>query len=89
VVTRSGRGPSADGTLAPITSFIPFTAPICMPARIALGEASAPEVIAALVITLECAVALVPPAGRIYSGAVLRTGSTVKLRDAWQSAGAG
>jgi ABC-2 type transport system permease protein len=78
-----------DGTLAHVTSFIPFTAPICMPARIALGEAAVGEVIAALVITLGCAVALIPLAGRIYSGAVLRTGTAVKLRDAWQSAGAG
>lgn len=75
-----------DGTLAHVTSFIPFTAPICMPARIALGEASAGEVVAALVITLGCAAALIPLAGRIYSGAVLRTGSAVKLRDAWQAA---
>jgi ABC-2 type transport system permease protein len=78
-----------DGTLAHVTAFIPFTAPICMPALIALGEASAGEVVAALVITLGCAAALIPLAGRIYSGAVLRTGSTVKLRDAWQAARAG
>lgn len=78
-----------DGTLAHVTSFIPFTAPICMPARIALGEAAVGEVVAALVITLGCAFALIPLAGRIYSGAVLRTGATVKLRDAWRSAGAG
>ena len=60
-----------------------------MPARIALGEAAVGEVVAALVITLGCAFALIPLAGRIYSGAVLRTGATVKLRDAWRSAGAG
>jgi hypothetical protein len=29
---------------------------------------------------------LIPLAGRIYSGAVLRTGSAVKLRDAWRAA---
>jgi ABC-2 type transport system permease protein len=78
-----------DGTLAHVTAFIPMTAPIAMPARIALGEAPAGEVVAALVITLAAAAALIPLAGRIYSGAVLRTGQTVKLRDAWQSARAG
>ena len=78
-----------DGTLAHVTAFIPMTAPIVMPARIALGEAPAGEVIAAIVVTLGAAAALIPLAGRIYSGAVLRTGSAVKLREAWQAARAG
>ena len=30
--------------------------------------------------------ALIPLAARIYSGAVLRTGSAVKLREAWRAA---
>jgi len=76
-----------DGTLAHVTSFIPMTAPITMPARIALGAASPVEIAGALVVTLGCAALLIPLAGRIYSGAVLRTGSAVKLRDAWRAAG--
>jgi ABC-2 type transport system permease protein len=76
-----------DGTLAHVTSFIPMTAPITMPARIALGAASAVEIVGALCVTLGCAALLIPLAGRIYSGAVLRTGSAVKLRDAWRAAG--
>jgi len=75
-----------DGTLARVTSFIPFSAPMIMPVRIALGEASTFEIVAAFAITAAAAAALVPVAGRIYSGAVLRTGSSVKLRDAWSSA---
>jgi ABC-2 type transport system permease protein len=75
-----------DGTLAHVTSFIPMTAPITMPARIALGAASPVEIAGALVVTLGCAAVLIPLAGRIYSGAVLRTGSAVKLRDAWRAA---
>jgi ABC-2 type transport system permease protein len=74
-----------DGTLAHVTSFIPFSAPITMPPRIALGEAPAIEIVIALVVTLAGAVALIPLAGRIYSGAVLRTGSAVKLREAWRA----
>jgi ABC-2 type transport system permease protein len=76
------------GTLAHVTSFIPFSAPITMPPRIALGEAPAFEVVAALAVTLAGAIALVPIAARIYSGAILRTGSAVKLRDAWRSTSA-
>jgi ABC-2 type transport system permease protein len=73
------------GTLAHVTSFIPFSAPITMPPRIALGEAPAFEIVIALVVTLAGAVALIPLAGRIYSGAVLRTGSAVKVREAWRA----
>jgi ABC-2 type transport system permease protein len=75
-----------DGTLAHVTSFIPFSAPMTMPPRIALGEASTFETIAAFAITAVSAAALIPLAGRIYSGAVLRTGSSVKIRDAWRAA---
>jgi len=75
-----------DGTFARVTSFIPFSAPMIMPVRIALGEASTVEIVSAFVITAAAAAALIPIAGRIYSGAVLRTGSSVKLRDAWGAA---
>jgi ABC-2 type transport system permease protein len=76
-----------DGTLAHITSFIPFSAPITMPPRIALGEAPAVEILAAFAVTVAGALALIPLAGRIYSGAVLRTGSAVKVREAWRATG--
>jgi len=75
-----------EGTLARVAGFLPFTAPMTMPPLIAQGAASPFEIVAALVITLGAALALIPLAGRIYSGAVLRTGSTVKLRDAWRAA---
>ena len=74
-----------DGTLAHVTAYIPFTAPITMPPRIALGEAPAYEIVIALAVTARAALALIPLAGRIYSGAVLRTGSAVKVRDAWRA----
>jgi ABC-2 type transport system permease protein len=57
-----------------------------MPPRIALGEASTVEIVAAFAITAAAAAALIPLSGRIYSGAVLRTGSAVKVRDAWRAA---
>jgi len=75
-----------DGTVAIVSSFIPFSAPMTMPPRIALGEASTFEIVAAFAVTAAAALALIPLAGRIYRGAVLRTGSSVKLRDAWRAA---
>jgi ABC-2 type transport system permease protein len=74
-----------DGTLATVTSFIPFSAPITMPPRIALGEAPAYEILIAIAVTAISAILLIPLAARIYSGAVLRTGSAIKLRDAWRA----
>ena len=37
-------------------------------------------------VTIAAACALIPLAARIYEGAVLRTGSAVKLRQAWRMA---
>jgi ABC-2 type transport system permease protein len=75
-----------DGLLATISSFVPMTAPMTMPPRIALGEAPAWEIAGAIVVTLAATAALIPLAARIYSGAILRTGSAVKVRDAWRAA---
>jgi len=72
------------GTLATVSSFLPPAAPITMPARIALGEAPALQVVAAFVLTLGAAAALIPLAGRVYSGGVLETGASIKLRQAWR-----
>jgi len=73
-----------DGTLARVSAFIPPLAPMTLPPRIALGEATAVEVIGGVLVTLAAIAALVPLAARIYSGALLGTRTRVKLRDAWQ-----
>ena len=44
-----------DGTLATVSSFIPPIAPMTMPPRIALGEASAVEIVGAFAVTLAAA----------------------------------
>jgi ABC-2 type transport system permease protein len=75
-----------DGTLAHVTAFIPMTAPIIMPPRIVTGDAPAWEIAASLAVTIGASIALIPLAARIYSGGVLRTGSALKLRDAWRAA---
>jgi ABC-2 type transport system permease protein len=75
-----------DGTLAHVTAFIPMTAPLTMPGRIITGHASAVEIVVSFAVTLAAAAALIPLAARIYEGGVLRTGSAIKLREAWRSA---
>lgn len=75
-----------DGTLATVVSFVPPFAPMTMPPRIALGEASAVEIAGALAVTLGATSLLIPLAARIYRGGVLRMGGAIKLREAWRSA---
>ena len=72
-----------DGTLAHVSAFIPTTAPMTLPPRMLYGEAPWYEIAGGALVTLAAAAALIPLAARIYSGAVLRTGSAIKLRDAW------
>jgi ABC-2 type transport system permease protein len=71
-----------DGVVAHVCAFIPFTAPITMPGRIALGEVPAWEIAASVAVMLAATALLIPLAARIYSAVVLRTGTSVKLSEA-------
>ena len=81
-----GATSDPDSTLSVIVSIVPFSSALAMPVRISLGAATPFEIVAALVVSIGSTALLIPLAGRIYSGAVLRTGAAVKLRDAWRSA---
>jgi ABC-2 type transport system permease protein len=76
---------SPDGTLAHITAFIPSVAPMTVPPRIVTGDVPAWEIVASLAVTLGSAILLIPLAARIYAGGILRTGSALKLREAWRA----
>jgi ABC-2 type transport system permease protein len=65
-------------------SFFPLTAPLAMPARIALGVTAWWEPVLATVLALAAVAALVVLAGRIYTNAILHTGPSLRLRDAWR-----
>jgi len=69
-----------------IGTLVPFTAPLIVPVRIATGDIAVWQIVASLLITSGSVVVLVRIAGRLYSGAILRTGGTVKLKEAWASA---
>ena len=62
------------GTLLTALSYIPFTAPIAMPRRLALGDAAWWEGVLAAAGVAATAVLLVALATRIYERSVLRTG---------------
>ena len=81
-----GRDPEAG--LAQLASLFPATAPFAMPGRIALGAAAWWEPILAVVFTLAAIAGLMVFAGRVYTGAILHTATTLKLRDAWRRSAA-
>ena len=74
-------------TLAAVASFLPPSAPLVMPTRIVLGEASPAEALLSAAITIGATIALVPIATKVYSRAVLRPGR-VKIRQVLRAEGA-
>lgn len=71
--------------LASTLSVIPPFSPILMPIQQAAGEATGAETALAVVLMLAATALFTVLGGRIYAGAVLRTGSRVRLRDAFRS----
>ena len=71
-----------DGTLAVITSFVPGLSQIVMPVRQAAGSVAVWEVALAVVLMLLAIALTVRLGGRIYAGALLRTGGKLKVREA-------
>lgn len=73
---------SSDSTLVRVTSIVPPFSTMVMPIRWAAGNAPLWQVGVAVALMVLVLVGLVRLAGRIYAGAVLRSGPRVKLRDA-------
>jgi ABC-2 type transport system permease protein len=73
------------GGLATVTSYLPGLSPMVMPVRFAAGEAAWWEVGLAVVLMLVAVGLVVRLGGRVYAGALLRTGGKLKLREALQA----
>ena len=71
-----------DGTLAKVTSLVPGLSPMVMPVRQAAGQVAVWEVALSVVLMLVAIAAIVRVGGRIYAGALLRTGGRTKIREA-------
>jgi len=69
-----------------VLSFIPFTAPLLMPARVVLGNAAPWEPVVAALVVLVTAVLFVLLGARLYEGSVLHTTSRLKALQAWKGA---
>jgi len=70
------------GMLARVTSYIPGLSPLVMPVRQAAGEVALWEIALAVVLMVLAIGLVVRLGGRIYSGALLRTGGKIKMREA-------
>jgi ABC-2 type transport system permease protein len=77
---------SSISTLTRICTFLPPTAPLIVPLRIAAGDIPAWQVAITFMLMLVSTVLVIMLASRVYAGSILRTGARVKLLDAWRSA---
>ena len=77
---------SADTTWARLVSWFPITAPLAMPNRIAMGAATWWDPVVAVILTLATIAGLVVLGGRVYTRAILHTGATLSLGEAWRGA---
>jgi len=75
------------GVIARVLTFVPPAAPMVVPLRAALDAIEPWEVAVSIGLTLLTIYGLLIVGGRVYSGAVLRTGGRMRLRDAWRAAG--
>jgi ABC-2 type transport system permease protein len=73
------------GVASTVASFVPISAPLVMPLRLAFGEAALWEAGAAVAVMAVAIYGLVRLAGRVYTGSILRTGRRVRLREAWSN----
>ena len=76
---------SAESPLATVLAYVPFTSPMVMPARIALGAASPVEMAVSLVLGVLTVVAMARLAALVYRRAIVRTGRKVRLRQVLRS----
>ena len=68
-----------------VLSFLPPTAPLLMPVRVAMLDVPWWQVGFAALFTAAGVAGLLRLGGRLYRGAILHTGSTLKLAEAWRT----
>jgi len=76
---------SDNATALAVLSFVPFSAAVAMPVRMFVGQAETWEALMSLGLLAVTAALIIVLAGRIFSGALLQTGSRVALARAWRS----
>ena len=74
-----------DGLLATVLTFFPPAAPMVVPLRTALDAIQPWEIGLSVILMLAAIWVLFVVGARVYAGAVLQTGSRMKIRDAWRA----
>ncbi|MGH9135127.1 MAG: ABC transporter permease [Ilumatobacteraceae bacterium] len=75
-----------DTSIGAFLAYVPFAAPMVMPARIALGVSSPLEVAISLALGVVTVLVVARLSAVVYRRAIVRTGRRLKLRDALQPA---
>ncbi|MCB2174522.1 MAG: ABC transporter permease [Actinomycetales bacterium] len=73
------------GPVQRVLSYVPFTAPLLMPARVVLGNAAPWEPVVSALVVLATGVAFVLIGARLYEGSLLHTSSRLKALQAWRA----
>jgi ABC-2 type transport system permease protein len=76
---------SADGSFGAVLAIFPFTSPVVMPARLALGSASPAEIVASLAVGLVTVVLVVRLGAAIYRRGIVHTGRRLRLGEIFRS----
>jgi ABC-2 type transport system permease protein len=77
---NSGGAPG--GAVAKVATFVPFSAPMVLPIRVAAGEVELWEVVVSVAIVLASIVAAMKLAGRVYAGGAMHLRGQLKVRQA-------
>ncbi len=72
---------ASDSPLGRVLAIFPFTSPMVMPSRLALGEATAPEMALSLAVGIATVLVTVRIGARIYARAIVHTGRRLKVRE--------
>ena len=73
------------GPLQRVLSYVPFTAPLLMPARVVLGNAAPWEPVVSALVVLATGIVFVLIGARLYEGSLLHTSSRLKALQAWRA----
>jgi ABC-2 type transport system permease protein len=76
---------SSKGSFGAALAVFPFTSPIVMPARLALGDASTAEIVTSLVVLLGTVLFVVRLGAAIYRRGIVHTGRRLKLGEVLRS----
>ena len=77
---------SPDAFVSKFASMFPLWSPMVMPVRSAVGDVAMWEIGASVLLLILATYGLARFGGRIYTGAILKIGTKVKLGEAWRAA---